>query len=365
MPLSALVNGEIVVSTFLDDEEWAKLKTAVASKAVSLIMPCCGSEGYLRTSQYGFQHFVHKAKQSCLSASETWEQLKVKSIIALACKAAGYTVQTEFNGGTWQADVYATKGEKIKVAFEVRSGIRPLDKAYQQQREYQKAGVRGCWFVQRMPTNYTTDRALPLFKVSINEAEVDVFSRADNPLFRIPLFDFVTDLMRGHYKFCHTVKALAQQTLNFYFVTHLCRHCGAKYELYFMDDLKTLCQRSIDAQVRHYDNLPPIYLAPELHQALQAYANSLPEALLDVAVIKPKYDKTTHTYSALFACPHCDAPFYRLLLSDIHQKVIEAHAQTPVALEVHLATPFTVPMAHWCYSDVRHFCCGEFSPLIL
>ncbi len=119
MPLRAIINNEDVLAPFLDDAAWQLFKTRVKNEHLDVRLPCCGGIAYLRTSKHGLNHFVHKERDTCISAPETWQHLKAKREIVLACRSAGYEALTEVSGDGWRADVLAGKGN-VKIAFEVQ-----------------------------------------------------------------------------------------------------------------------------------------------------------------------------------------------------------------------------------------------------
>lgn len=58
MPLRAYIEDKEIVSIDLNDEEWSALKARLKAKEIVLTLPCCGQEGFLRTSNRGLKHFV-------------------------------------------------------------------------------------------------------------------------------------------------------------------------------------------------------------------------------------------------------------------------------------------------------------------
>lgn len=155
MPLRATVNNEIVLAPFLSDDDWRTLKKRIKQEKLHVKIPCCGNSGYLRTSKRGMNHFVHKVRGDCTSGSETWQHLKAKYEIVLACREAGYDAITEAEGEGWRADVLATKG-RIKIAFEIQWSPQTLETTLERQERYEKSGIRCCWFFKKPPTDKGT-----------------------------------------------------------------------------------------------------------------------------------------------------------------------------------------------------------------
>lgn len=109
MPLRAIIGGESILAPFLSDDEWIHLKNRIKDENLITQLPCCGQAAYLRTSKHGIYHFVHKERDNCTSEPETWQHLKAKRDIVLACKAAGYDATTELSGDNWRADIRKTE----------------------------------------------------------------------------------------------------------------------------------------------------------------------------------------------------------------------------------------------------------------
>lgn len=88
MPLRAYIEDKEIVSIDLNDEEWSALKARLKAKEIVLTLPCCGQEGFLRTSNRGLKHFVHlKSANPCDWKPESAEHLKAKVAIMEACRA--------------------------------------------------------------------------------------------------------------------------------------------------------------------------------------------------------------------------------------------------------------------------------------
>lgn len=219
MPLRARIDDQDVLAPFLDDVAWEELKTRVKTEKLELRLPCCDSVAYLRTSKHGVHHFVHKDRDTCTSAPETWQHLKAKAEIVRACRATGYDATTEVEDDGWRADVLATRGN-AKIAFEVQWSPQTLEETEQRQQKYKNAGIRGCWFFRHPPPQYEATSELPLFKLEItDEACTIVFNphgyydwQQDGDR-RISLRDFVTLLLIGKIRYCDRITAKSEQSV--------------------------------------------------------------------------------------------------------------------------------------------------------
>ena len=98
MPLRAYIEDKEIVSIDLNDEEWSALKARLKAKEIVLTLPCCGQEGFLRTSNRGLKHFVHlKSANPCDWKPESAEHLKAKVAIMEACREQGWNAIPEFS----------------------------------------------------------------------------------------------------------------------------------------------------------------------------------------------------------------------------------------------------------------------------
>lgn len=137
MPLRAYIEDKEIVSIDLNDEEWSALKARLKAKEIVLTLPCCGQEGFLRTSNRGLKHFVHlKSANPCDWKPESAEHLKAKVAIMEACREQGWNAIPEFSEADWRADVWLYReargslsrfngaGRLMKQPASGRNGIR-------------------------------------------------------------------------------------------------------------------------------------------------------------------------------------------------------------------------------------------------
>lgn len=157
MPLSALIDGELVCAPLLDEQRWQELKGREFS-----LQPC-GHRGFGRVSPQGTQHFVHERDSGC-EHSESSEHLHLKTVVAQAVAAAGWQAGTEVVGNGFIADVLATRGDQ-RVAFEVQRSKQVLRDYRHRQQRYRDEGIRCVWFARAAPAGYVVGPDLPLFVV--------------------------------------------------------------------------------------------------------------------------------------------------------------------------------------------------------
>ena len=182
MPLRAYIEDKEIVSIDLNDEEWSALKARLKAKKTVLILPCCGQEGFLRTSSKGLKHFVHlKSANPCDWKPESAEHLKAKVAIMEACREQGWNAIPEFSEADWRADVLAVQGGK-RIAFEVQWSRQTYEETRLRQERYKASNVRGCWFFRIAPKEMSdydktlvADKETPAFKIFKDENSNKVF----------------------------------------------------------------------------------------------------------------------------------------------------------------------------------------------
>lgn len=356
MPLRATLNNDDVLAPYLDDAAWASLKQGVKQEQLDLRLPCCGQVAYLRTSKQGVKHFVHKERDNCTSAPETWQHLKVKQEIVLACRTAGFSAITEAVGDGWRADVLAVK-DKAKIAFEVQWSSQTWEITQERQERYKAAGIRGCWFFKRPPVQYQAMREVPLFKLEVIDGSATIifnsiqdYHWSDNYDRRIVLSDFVGALLTGRIRFCKQLRTLRQQKARIVFVETDCWKCRRSYHVYYVDHFKTGCGHTLEAD----------FFAQEIITKVLQFKNSPQGQHLRIGQIKKRYSNTVQERYKSFGCPHCDALCGDFFLR--HEILPEAQyhedkAPATLETEIFLNELSSEECHHWCFPETGKFCC--------
>lgn len=89
MPLRALYDDEPVISTLVDDDRWAALRTVAKKTPDALRLPGCRLPCYPRRSAKGLRHFVHRSGGTCGDhQGETGVHLEAKDVMLKAALAA-------------------------------------------------------------------------------------------------------------------------------------------------------------------------------------------------------------------------------------------------------------------------------------
>lgn len=356
MPLRAIINNEDVLAPYLDDEAWNLLKVRVKHENLDVRLPCCRNAAYLRTSKHGLNHFVHKDRDTCTSAPETWQHLRAKHEIVLACRSAGYEALTEVSGDGWRADVLACKGN-VKIAFEVQWSPQTWEETQERQRKYKEAGIRGCWLFKRPPVQSRANNDVPLFKIEVTEEEaVVVFNPYSYEEWnarhnrRIDLTDFVIALLQGKIKFCDHLTSLPRQTVRMVFVEITCWKCAKPFHVYYVQDLVSGCGDNLEANC-----FDPQFVAIAIRlRSDERYSQ------IKTGYIKERYSKTINEKYVSFGCPHCDAIVGDFFLR--HEILPEARYdedEAPAIFEeeITLSSLVSAPVNHWCFPpDSKFFC---------
>jgi len=351
MPLRAFIDGEEVIAPALSEGEWEALRQSVQERSASVILPCCGSEGYLRRSGLGTQHFAHKKGAHCDAPGETIYHLKAKADIVLACTRAGYPALTEVAGEDWRADVLAVKGA-TRIAFEVQWSFLRLDAAVYRQERYARDGVRGCWFFRNPPPQITRGNMLkarddlPLFHLWAN-ADNSFSVSLNERLYG--LGEFVEALLKRQIHFCESATARAEQTLTITPFAIPCPTCGRSTHVYRVDPtLIALCGKAFRTHALEFRR-EVIAAARELAQKHRHFQFGVLQERVSAEGKK----------ELLFGCAHCGAAITpeQIEMALYGARHLLDGDRYPVTMT--FQKPITTRVAHWCFPDDGEFCCEK------
>ena len=230
MPLRAYIEDREIVSIDLNDEEWSALKARLKAKEIVLTLPCCGQEGFLRTSNRGLKHFVHlKSANPCDWNPESAEHLKAKVAIMEACREQGWNAIPEFSEADWRADVLAVQGGK-RIAFEVQWSRQTYEETRLRQERYKASNVRGCWFFRIAPKEMSdydktlvADKETPAFKIFKDENS-NILAQVGKV--QMPLKALISNLLARKLKFCEHIRMAPKQKITIIFFEMKCWNAG-------------------------------------------------------------------------------------------------------------------------------------------
>jgi hypothetical protein len=243
MPIRATANGTDFIAPLMSDAEWAEMRREVKAKRLRLTMPCCDARGFPRDPKSGTRHFFHRDKETCQWKPETPNHIAIKSEIALACREIGRPVKPEARGEGWRADVLSGSqddpAQQPLIAFEIQWTRQNLEITEQRQAKYLAAGVQCIWLFRTMPKpfdrgwpdwreryvgrgrnplsdfrtpdcNQLMDEQIPLFHLT-HEAERGYFVSLGYGLRKLPLHDFVSQLLQRRIAFRPYVRILREE----------------------------------------------------------------------------------------------------------------------------------------------------------
>lgn len=371
MPLRAFVDGQEVIAPMLSDEQWEALRERVLAEKLTVVLPCCDREGYLRRSRLGTRHFAHKRAADgaprCDMEGETMEHLQAKADIVRASQRAGYHAAPEIPGAGWRADVMAARPNGTgRIAFEVQWSFLRLEDCTFRQERYARDQVRGCWFFRNPPPALLREddggpemrarRELPLFHLWVN-ADRSFSVSLNHKLYGLE--SFVEALLRSEIHFCDVTRAKRRQPLRFAFVSIPCERCGKTTHIHHVDTrLTSRCDLTFQPEDGWYSETFAFH--PQVMAEVQRIAASREGQWLRMGQIRPRASERENATYLSFGCAHCDAmldrSYVEMTLYGGH-RLAEAYETDAHTLTVAFDTPPLGKLPHWCYPHGDHFCC--------
>ena len=363
MPLRAIIDGKDVIASLIDDKNWQLLKTDIKTNKKAVILPCCNNEAFLRISKLGTKHFVPKQKTSCEQKSESFLELLIKSEIVRACVDSGYTVKTEVRNNNWKADVIAQRGT-TKIAFNFYLSAQSYDEVTEFQRKLKIDGIRGCWFIKKIPKGYDTPEVeLPLFQLTIKEnnqcyAKLN-YDPYDHDVKQFDLYDFVKLLLNREFKFCNKLTSAKEQKIKVSFLEVDCWKCGETYNVYFLNEsIYSNCGLEMNADSDMWSSKKFCFM-PEILNEIRKFLQSDNGNHLRIGDIKQRFSKTVKKKYLSFGCKFCDAIFGDWYMMEYQVEALSDRELISAEFEVMIDFKESINQIfkHWCYSKNGQFCC--------
>lgn len=366
MPLRAYINNEEVISVDLSDDEWNRLRTDIKSKKSVLTLPCCGQEGFLRTSHRGLKHFVHaKTANPCDWKPESSEHLKAKVAIMEACRENGWEATPEYSEKDWRADVLAMQGEK-RIAFEVQWSRQSYEETRYRQERYKASNVRGCWFFRIAPKEMTdydkslvADKEIPAFRIFKDENSTIVATVGPRQL---PLKTLVASLLNRKLKFCEHVRVKPRQEVSIILFETKCWKCRKPQYCYTVyPKLATVCGQKILIMDDPWSD-DAIDKNPQVYAAVQQFAETYQDKDIKIGQLKRRFSNTVKDSYLSHGCYYCDALFgAHYLNTDKLDVYNDIDSQYCLEKYIRFTTEITFDTMtekrpHWCFSEDGHFC---------
>ena len=156
MPLTALLDRNLVDASVGDDDLWARIyKTRPRTQ---LLCRGCGGSVHAKISSRALRFFCHDRTQpACPSNGETPEHLLLKAVVAQIIRDYGWTAEVEAypsndDRGGWRADVLATSPDrKRRVAFEAQQSPMTGVVGRERTQRYCEDGVEVLWVTLNHP----------------------------------------------------------------------------------------------------------------------------------------------------------------------------------------------------------------------
>lgn len=359
MPIRAIINDVDIIAPLLNHEEWEQLKIDIKKNKYFVKLPCCGQQGFLRTSKTGLNHFYHKHDDKiCNWKPESAEHLKLKYEILKACQESGWTAIPEYFEKDWRADIFAYKG-KNRIAFEVQLSKQTYEETIERQNKYIRDQVRACWFFKKVPKNAYEDRdcilnnnEIPLFELDIdtNEFKVKIHNR------KFLVGDFVKHLLNRHIKFCSVLKSSLNPKVNITFFPMTCWRCGKTSHVYNVyKNVNSICDLSLEINdYGPWSNFKFEYHPQIIKKVLEISKD--PKNGIVLGEIKKRNSKQVNKAYMSFGCAYCDSIFGDWFIKEAHMECLEDAKCIYFKMFLNLSTPYIEEYNHWCFSEENNFC---------
>ncbi len=289
-------SGKSIHAFEFSTQEWQSLAAENALKR-HLRTPCCQAEIILRRSKLGTQHFVHRFRGSCTSASESEDHRHVKRVIVEVARANGWQAEAEVDGLStdrepWRADVLLSKST-ARIAIEVQWSRQSQGETARRQSRYASSGVRGLWLFQQ--SRFTASKDIPAVRISgepLNGYEVFVPTGSGEQA--LPLASFITASLNRQYQFGLPLGAAADVGVRCGNMD--CYKCGAETLIITGLDID-IGPHKLSATISELDNCPDL-----VRQALQ-----LIPAHISLGRITHRYSREAGSRYLSNGCAHCGA----------------------------------------------------------
>jgi len=313
----------------------------------------------MRVSNRGTRHFVHARKpDTCTSGPESELHLYFKSVIADSIRAAGWKAEVEMNGpgGTWRADVMATR-RNVQIAFEVQLSPITLTELERRQSVYAAHNVRGCWFYGQGAQNALPPANCiePLFPIFADE-RVCVGSHS------MTMRKAVMSLLNGNFRRCFKQRRATSQNIVIYHFSR-CWACGRDFDIFAIMQSETTCWDNLPIEEESIGSPLPLKKAgaPWIVERVEQFVNANPQLSLQITAPGWFYAQSSRRKHYTFCCYHCgqltaEEIFEQLLFEDECMQDPTYSIQPIATINLKSSVAFD-EKAHWCFSKSRRFCC--------
>lgn len=156
MPISALINDKIVISTLTSKDDWEEyVKISKNNREDVVLYQNPKIQCFPRVSKKGYQHFVSRRGSS---KPETAEHIMIKTAVYKYLQDNGWEVYVEqdFPEINRVADVYALSPQGDKVVFEIQLSHQSRQDFQQRTDDYKNLDIETIWitpYLGKIPAN--------------------------------------------------------------------------------------------------------------------------------------------------------------------------------------------------------------------
>lgn len=344
MPLRALINGTEYLAPGISAKQWEFLRARVRSREYSLVLPCCRSRGFLRTSSCGLFHFVHAPRSACSHRHESPLTLQISTDILRAAAELKYSATADVEVARMHLPVLITIPDKeAKLAFLGYERKYSLQSIPSLHARLLSEKVRSCWLL--LERNLTVkDQSLkngpllgeiPCFLIRGAGDLVSIPGRMD-----LPFKTFIPGLLRGAYHCRAAYRVRNPERVSAFLYRMPCPSCGQDVFVYCLHGAHhSICGVELDPM--DYDRYRP--------EVLAAFRESMRIKKLPFGHVEWGAGETKTPQAAVLECIHCAKPIYESRI----RAFLRVHAQEMVdtfGFTIRWKEPLSVPEPHWCFS---------------
>ena len=181
MPMTSVVDGEVVDLTEDDEVMWERLRLPIGCRP-AIRCSGCDSVTHAKASKLGFRFFAHNRKQpTCPSNGEGPEHRRLKRVLATHLRAVGGWDAIVEAGpqpgdtGRWRADVLAVGPDRRRVAFEIQFSPLTVEEGVARSERYSADGIETVW-VAAWKVHWLLDLACVVLSDDSGDEEAEVWS---------------------------------------------------------------------------------------------------------------------------------------------------------------------------------------------
>jgi len=344
MPLRALINGTEYLAPGISSKQWEFLRERVRSHEYSLVLPCCRSRGFLRTSSRGLFHFVHAPRSTCVHRHESPLTLQISTAIIRAAMELKYPATADVMAAGMRIPVVITLPEKeAKLAFLGYDRKYSLKNIPSLHAKLLSAKIRPCWLIYESsltakdpsPNNGPLLGEIPCFLISSAGDQVDLPGRMN-----FPLVTFLSALLRGAYHYRAVYRIRNPELVSVLLYRMPCPSCQKEVFVYNLSGRHhSICGVELDAM--DLDRYRP--------EVLAAFRKSMQVKNLPFGHVEWGAGENKTPQAAVLECIHCGKPIYesriRAFLRQHSGEMADSFGET-----IRWKERLTLPEPHWCFS---------------